>query len=249
MDVLQWVAFCLPRNSFGYTLLEYLSLFGTLDRDILQFYKTEDDFFPQVNLTLTGMAHPEVRFATTVNSQRISLTNQTGETKTSLETYKPITLDDYQKRARDFAPLVLDHVGCNLPWFNGVHPDILKLRTSLPKVTAYYRFPTGENWDFILPASKEEIRTGSIDLTRERRPKVEIVSFGKSSTPILQIDFINNETFETLKEIFPEALADEKLRNIWVYIENPYGIDICFVINEYKVDDWSSFFEGHQLHS
>ena len=75
----------------------------------------------------------------------------------------------------------LDHVGFNLPWFTGVHPDSVRTR------------------------------------------------------------------FEELKILFPEGIIDQDLIIIWVYLTNPYGIDICVVIGEKRNGDWSDFFSGHRL--
>ncbi len=55
--------------------------------------------------------------------------------------------------------------------------------------------------------------------------------------------------YEKLKQLFPEAIADDELRNIWVYLKNPYELDFCLVLNEPTDTDWSGFFEGHRLES
>lgn len=52
--------------------------------------------------------------------------------------------------------------------------------------------------------------------------------------------------FAQIKYIFPEGIADSELRNVWVYLENPYGIDICLVLGENSAD-WSDPFTGHRL--
>jgi len=139
----------------------------------------------------------------------------------------------------------LDHVGFNLPWFeDGVHPEILKLRKLLAPASAYYLFPTGENWDFILPASKAEITSNSIDLSKDRHPKFEIVSFDMTSTPLVQIDCAVQQPYEAIKQRFPEGIPEDNLKDTWVAIQNPYGIDIFFVIGELKDKDWSGFLRG-----
>jgi len=48
-------------------------------------------------------------------------------------------------------------------------------------------------------------------------------------------------------QLFPEGIADTALKNVWVYLKNPYGVDICLVIGEHEDGDWSDFFEGHRL--
>jgi hypothetical protein len=72
------------------------------------------------------------------------------------------------------------------------------------------------------------------------------VSFEKSSKPIIQIDCITTIDYKKLKALFPEAIADDELKNVWVYLDNPYELDICLVLNE-PGSDWSSFFEGNRL--
>jgi len=67
-----------------------------------------------------------------------------------------------------------------------------------------------------------------------RRPKFEIVSFDKASTPLLQLDIQMNTSYEILLGLFPEALVYPLIRNLWIYLENPYGLDICLVVNELK---------------
>jgi (p)ppGpp synthase/HD superfamily hydrolase len=89
----------------------------------------------------------------------------------------------------------------------------------------------------------------NIDYTKVRRPKFEVVSFEKDSTPLIQFDFHFNTSYEKLVEIFPEALVDSKIRNIWIYLENPYEIDVCLVANESSESDWSEFFEGSRIFS
>jgi hypothetical protein len=102
----------------------------------------------------------------------------------------------------------IDHVGFNLPWFSsGVHPRILQLREELSSYCLYHRFPSGEPWDFIIPGNRDEIaRQEAVDYTMVKRPKFEIVSFDKASTPLLQFDFQMNTSYEILQGLFPEAL-------------------------------------------
>ena len=53
---------------------------------------------------------------------------------------------------------------------------------------------------------------------------------------------------QILEELFPEGLVDSEIGNIWIYLENPFGVDICMVANEYSENDWSEFFEGSRRH-
>jgi hypothetical protein len=143
----------------------------------------------------------------------------------------------------------IDHVGFNLPWFSsGVHPRILQLREELSSYCLYHRFPSGEPWDFIIPGNRDEIACReAVDYTMVRRPKFEIVSFDKASTPLLQLDIQMNTNYEILQGLFPEALDDPLICNLWIYLENPYGLDICLVANGFSEKDWSSYFAGSRI--
>jgi hypothetical protein len=181
----------------------------------------------------------------------VDVENSTGVRKQSPHAYKLLGIDEVARRlaAAGIGLIGADHIGINLPWFEkGVHPRILQLREKLTAACLYHRYPTGEPWDFILPGDRNEIAERKpVDYTRVRRPKFELVSFDKASTPIVQIDLGVNGRYEDFAESFPEALADPAFRNVWVYLENPHAIDICLVINEYSESDWSGFFKGCRL--
>lgn len=248
MQVLKSVIFELPKNFvFGDQLLKLLAPFGLSEADSIIFKKSDPAFMPHISFRLAEVSVPVVVFTVEGSQSRIEVTNKTGKERQSPEVYTPLATREVIQRMANTAFVRLDHVGFNLPWFDGVHPDILSLRHNLATHTAYYRFPTGEPWDFILPATPGEIQANTIDLTKDRHPKLEIVSFDKSSTPLIQIDFSVNQPFEKIRQLFPEGLADNTLKNVWVYLENPYSIDVCLVIGGHGGKDWSTFFEGHRL--
>ncbi len=249
MNLLTKIAFHLPNNDhvFGDELLSFLAAFGKRDGDQIVLHKSDQNFVPNIAFELSQIIKPEVSFITSDHQITLAISNKTGQEQKSPETYQPISIDIFKARMAELELARLDHVGFNLPWLEGVHPDIATLRKTLPKQSAYYRFPTGEEWDFILPATEEEVRTNVIDLTKDRHPKLEVVSFKKSSTPLIQIDFTVRERFEKLTLLFPEGIADNHLKNVWVYLTNPYGIDICLVAGEYQDGDWSEFFSGNRL--
>jgi len=249
MDVLQQVTFHLPNNDrhFGDALLSLLAAFGDRNGDRVDLRKSDPTFLPNICFVLDGVTRPTVEFDIPDHPIEIALENKTGQERKSREVYRHIDVEDFVGRMSHLETVRLDHVGFDLPWFDGVHPDILMLRRELGGRSAYYRFPTGEEWDFILPASPDEIRNNTLDLGKDRHPKLEIVSFEKSSTPLIQLDFSVRETFEALVSSFPEGIVDRGAKNVWVYVANAYGIDVCFVIGEHQDGDWSGFFDGHRL--
>lgn len=181
----------------------------------------------------------------------VKVKNITGVYKSSPHTYRHISMTEAKKRlfASEIKLIEVDHVGFNLPWFSaGLHPEIVQLRQELASRCLYHRYPTGEPWDFILPGDEEEITNSKqVDYSKVRRPKFELVSFDKASTPLIQFDFSVNASFESFSQLFPEALIDTEFKNIWLYIENPYQIDICLVINEYAESDWSEYFNNSRI--
>jgi hypothetical protein len=183
------------------------------------------------------------------DSFSVPIENITSQQKESFYKYKAISLKELQDRiGKDFCKSI-DHVGFNLPWFEkSVHPTILDIRQKLKDKCLYYLYPAGENWDFIIPGFKEEIlQNKKIDYALTRKPKFEIVSFDICSTPLIQFDIGLFYKYEELVKIFPEAIHVDELRNMWVYLKNPFGIDACLVLNEEKHDDWSGFFKKSRM--
>ncbi len=150
--ILKRVFLRLPQSEFTKQLLTYLSGVGQKDGDNLSLRQSSPEYLPNIEITLSNTVRPSFTFTTDAKSTDIDLANETGETKISPEVYSKISISDFLQRAQSFHVNYLDHLGFNLPWFSGVHPSILELRKEYYKSCAYYRFPTGEEWDFILPA-------------------------------------------------------------------------------------------------
>jgi hypothetical protein len=236
--------------AFGRAFLGCIAAFGTLEGDCCRLNPSDARYLPVVSVGLGDVAVVTAEFIGDQGRRGIPLVNATGVHRENPSAYGHISLHEFARRSAGLDFAVLDHIGFDLPWFDGVHPEVLGLRSALAESCAYYRFPTGEDWDFILPATAEEIVGREPDLSQVRRPKFEIVSIDKVSVPIVQVDVITGQPYDDLVRLFPEALAAPGLRNIWVYLENPYGIDLCLVLNEGAghLADWSPFFQGHRLH-
>jgi len=245
--ILQEITIDLPYNP-NFTP-HFLSLFATgtaLKLKTIQFIPSNPQYIPKLAIEHSTKDLPCVSFFME-RTITIPIQNKTGKTKPSPHKYKHISVKEFAKRYANLEVMGYDHIGFNLPWFQGIHPEILKLREVLKRSSLYYLFPSGEAWDFILPGTAEEVNQSNIDLQQERRPKFEIVSFEKCSTPLIQIEVLINKDFKDLVALFPEGIAVEEVKNVWVYLENPYGIDICFVLNENPSSDWSQFFAESRL--
>jgi hypothetical protein len=215
----------------------------------LFFCQSNNDFYPKILMEeFSEINEPYVDFIMEDGRyKRILIRNETDITKDSTKKYTFINIDNLIQRFNDFhVDLVkIDHLGFNLPWFlGGIHPTIEELRNFVSHDTLYHTFPSGEPWDFIIPATTLEIKTGKLDYSIERKPKLEVVSFNKCSKPIIQFDVCCTLNSASFIEIFPEGLYDNNLNNIWIYIKNPYNIDLCIVINEAYEGDWSNFFSN-----
>jgi hypothetical protein len=213
---------------------------------------TEQDYYPKTEFIFSNTEIPAVSFVFDNGEEhKVEIKNSTGQDKQSPHKYTPLEMDIFIARVKDFKLVAVDHTGFNLPWFeSGIHPEILKLREFLKDKSLYHEFPkqlADEPWDFILPGTIDEISRKKVDYQKTRRPKIEIVSFPKSSTPLIQIDIQLDGNYEDLLKLFPEAIAVPSMRNLWVYIKNDYGIDICFVLNEVQEKDWSYYFENCRL--
>lgn len=181
----------------------------------------------------------------------VFITDMTGEVRRNPSAYRHLPLPEVRDRfaSNGIEIQEIDHIGFNLPWFGrGPHPVIVDLRQRLKALCLYHRFPTGEPWDFIIPGEVDEIKgSKTVDYDKVRKPKFEVVSFDKSSTPLVQIDVAVAMTHQQFSGLFPEALNDMTMKNIWVYIETHCDLDICLVINERSRKDWTPFFSGHRI--
>jgi hypothetical protein len=234
-------------------LISLLTVLGSYENHVLRLTSSGQSFFPELLLDFqSGRSDILTDFTLSdggIASVRVE--NSTGQSKQSPHSYKPLSMQKVNQRlATSGVRLVgIDHIGINLPWFSsGLHPRILQLRETLSSQCLYHRFPTGEPWDFIIPGDCDEIADyKAVDYTEVRRPKFELVSFDSDSTPLIQFDIGLDVGYERFSQLFPESLNDPEFRNIWIYLLNPFTIDVCLVMNEFTERDWSDFFIGFRL--
>jgi hypothetical protein len=245
--------FAHTNSGFTQDLASLLEPLGLKENHLLHLTQSEPRFFPQIQLDFqSGYLYNEVEFSLS-DGRIISLKieNATGISKLSPHSYRPIRIEEVKKRFISSGAewVGLDHAGFNLPWFSpGLHPKIQQLREQISSCCLYHPFPTGEPWDFIIPADLDEIYNHKeIDYTRVRKPKFELVTFEKASTPLVQFDISIDIPYEKFLALFPESLNDPQFRNIWVYLDTPYAMDVCLVINETSQGDWSNFFKGSRI--
>ena len=247
--VLEQIIIVLPAGNslFEEKIISFFARCSAVQDKKVHFSPSNTEFLPKVSLEFQKVSEPKVLFLNG-NTIEVPIKNTTGRVKKSPHKYKPLSIEEIVFRLEGIKIVEIDHVGFNLPWFDGTHPDIVRIRELYKRESMYYLFPTGEDWDFIIPGTVGEISgKSSIDYTIKRRPKFEIVSFNKCSKPLIQIDVLVHEKFEKLTSLFPEAIQDLELKNMWVYLKTPYNIDICLVLNDYRSGDWCEFFKESRL--
>ena len=255
MDLLDTITVHLPEGcddlvaGLSFILDQTVSRNGTA----YEIRPATERYLPRVRFDLGSTTdYPVSEFHYSGNeSFSVYIRNTTGLERKHPLPYRTLEIAEVADRfsKNDISVSFIDHVGFNLPWFGkAVHPAIADLRNRLKGLCLYHLFPTGEPWDFIIPGELAEIRKRrSIDYSQVRRPKFEIVSFEKASTPLIQIDLSVDKEYETIRSLFPEGLDDRSMRNVWVYLKNESVIDVSLVMNEKKIGDWCSLFSGHRL--
>ena len=255
MNYLEDVIFSFGKDSIEFSN-SFINLFQNViitDNNKKYLMRSDDNYFPRVQIDISGVKKKvQARFVLDDGKKyTIPIKNETNVTKESEEKYSHLELKDLLNRFHSYDINIskIDHIGFNLPWFSeGIHPKIKKLRKILYNKSLYHTFPSGEPWDFILPAKKEEINCSiTTDYSLIRKPKIELVSFEKCSIPIIQFDVCCTYSKNKFKTAFPEGIYDINLGNIWVYLKNPFNIDICLVLNEDYEGDRSKYFENSRL--
>jgi hypothetical protein len=241
------------HHEFADPFMTIVNPFGHYDGDHFTFISSDSHFHPEISLDFQSKpAGVRAQFILSDHETiTVQVENVTGLYKPSPHTYQHMNVSEVNRRlyAEGIKLTGVDHVGFNLPWFSkGLHPAIIHLRQKLSSSCLYHRYPTGEPWDFILPGDEQEI-TGckEVGYSVVRKPKFELVSFDKASTPLIQFDVSVCAGFDIFSQLFPEALIDLEFKNAWVYLQNPYQVDICMVINTHTDKDWSSHFKGNRI--
>ena len=109
-------------------------------------------------------------------------------------------------------------------------------------------FPNGRTMGFLFcQVQKLNCRKKAVNYRSVRKPKFELVSFSNCSIPLVQIDVGTTLSYTKLAKLFPEGIHESEAKSVWVYLENPFGIDVCLVFNKAKKTDWSILFRESRL--
>ena len=196
---------------------------------------------PDTRLTLAPLAVPEIVFETdkeidlalgTLRLRSDAALAGAGLPATMTDDLEPVRLPLATIAERLSGQIThVDHTGVNLPTalVDGDQWD--KLLGALANVSALYRYPGGEPWPFIIPASEEEYRADIRSFPAGRLPKFELVHDARATRPVLQFALGTNLTREELEERLPDpyGVAFPDLGHIFrtVYVDHPWpGLDM-----------------------
>lgn len=142
----------------------------------------------------------------------------------------------------------IDHTGLNLPSALVSRNAWEQFIGRVAKQTNLYKYPTGEDWPFILPATQEEHKADITKFPVGREPKFELVYDTYSPVPTIQIDIETDLTRPQVEALFPEPygisfpdLADY-FRTVYVH-HDWLGLAIRFDVrfkNDEPDGDWET---------
>jgi hypothetical protein len=142
--------------------------------------------------------------------------------------------------------LRLDHAGVELPSEAVAREKFDDLVTTVGRVSNLYRYPTGEEWPFIVPASAEEFRSEIIHFARPRAPKLEL-TYGYVQVPLIHFHIDTDLPREHIEAYFPSQYGTN-LPGVTtyrtIYIEHPWpGLLMRFDMTYFTggaLNDWDS---------
>ena len=142
----------------------------------------------------------------------------------------------------------IDHTGLNLPSALVSRNKWEQFIGNVAKQINLYKYPTGEDWPFILPATPAENRADITQFPVGREPKFELVYDTYSSVPTIQIDIETDLTRPQVEDLFPKpyGVSFPELADYFrtVYVHHDWlGLDIRFDIrfkNDEPDGDWET---------
>ncbi|MBC9820423.1 hypothetical protein [Terrabacter sp. MAHUQ-38] len=141
----------------------------------------------------------------------------------------------------------VDHTGVNLPTRVTSREAWDNLVGALASVSTMYRYPTGEEWPFVLPSTSDELLAGIHDFVVGREPRFELVHDEGLTQTEWQFALWTDLTRAELELLFPEpeGFTFPGLEEIFraVPIRHPWpGLGIRFDLC-YRIEDGPSDWE------
>ncbi|WP_327234335.1 hypothetical protein OG349_10390 [Streptomyces sp. NBC_01317] len=141
----------------------------------------------------------------------------------------------------------VDHTGVNVPACVTSPERWRDLTTPLASASTMYRYPTGEDWPFVLPSTSDELLGGIRDFVVGREPRFELVHDQWLTRTAWQFALWTDLTRVELEQMFPEpeGMTFPGLEDIFrvVPVLSPWpGLDIRFDLC-YRIENGPSDWE------
>lgn len=188
-----------------------------------------------------------------------SITLCGGETPDALPSQATVEMADLTRRLAGHVKRV-DHTGVNLPACATSPEQWQGLVGALASASTMYRYPTGEEWPFVLPSTSDELLGGIRDFVVGREPRFELVYDHGLTQTEWQFALWTDLTRTELELLFPEpeGLTFPGLEEIFrvVPILHPWPglrvrFDLCYRIDD-RPSDWETgewlVTEGGRIH-
>lgn len=142
----------------------------------------------------------------------------------------------------------VDHTGVNLPTRTTSAEQWQNTLSTIAAAATMYRYPTGEDWPFVLPSTTEELAGDIRAFVVGREPRFELVYDEWRTEPEWQFALRIDLTRAELEELFPEpeGITFPGLEEVFrvVAVRHPWtGLGIRFDLM-YRVDggpnDWET---------
>lgn len=246
--MLKTITYFLPNNSNEEqsffenlsALLGQLSNVTTAVNEVIITPISPKESFPYTIFKKTNILSPEVVFQE-YKEISLPLTNTN-----NVKPAKKLSLKELYDMIKNQI-VRIDHTGINLPASNMSKDSWNNLIQDLSKVSNIYKYPTGEDWPFILPATEEEFNADITTFSMGREPKFELVYDKFSDVYSIQIDLETDLTRSELEKLLPEpyGISFPDLANFFrtVYIQNPWNLQFRFDLrfkNNEPGGDWET---------
>ncbi len=146
--------------------------------------------------------------------------------------------------------VTLDHIGLNIPSTLVSKVEYRNIITSLGNTCTLHHYPTGQDWDFILPSTRSEWEHGISDFRPGREPRGEFVYDEYTQIPIIQLCIETKLTKKRLCKLLPDPLgiSYEGLPFRTVFIRTPWrNFGIRCDMSAYSRNRQNSWITGQWL--
>lgn len=118
-----------------------------------------------------------------------------------------------------------DHIGLNIPSNLVSQSEYQKFVTSLGSSCTLHHYPTGEDWDFIIPSTRSEWEKGISEFRSGREPRWEFVYDDYTPVPVIQLCVETKLTIKRLCQLLPDpiGISFEGLPFRTVFISIPWS--------------------------